>query len=75
MSITKIVAILIPIITLGLWTYFFISEKNVVIGTLVAGSITRLCLVIFLIPLIFISFSIAYRVWRIGRPKSTIVRS
>jgi len=66
MSITKIVAMLIPIVSLVVWAYFFITEKT---------SIYKFFFVTILIPLVFVSFYIAFRVWRKGRAKSTIVRS
>jgi len=66
MSITKIAAILIPIIALGIWSYFFITASR---------EVYKFYLVIGLIPLVFISFYIAFRVRRIGKQRSTIVRS
>jgi len=66
MSITKIVAMLIPIVSLVAWAYFFITEKT---------SIYKFFFVIILIPLVFVSFYIAFLVWRKGRARSTIVRS
>jgi len=66
MSITKIVAILIPIIALGIWSYFFIT---------VPRELYKFFLVIALIPLVFVSFYIAFWVRRKGKQRATIVRS
>ena len=66
MSITKIVAILIPFITLILWIYFFITEKV---------SVIKFYLVLVLVPLGYASLYIAFKVWGKSRANSAIVRS
>ena len=66
MSITKIIAMLIPIVALAIWAYFFIVEQF---------KLYKFFLVVALVPTVFVSFYIALLVWRKSRPKSTIVKS
>jgi len=68
MSTAKIVAILIPVITLVIWTYFFIVEK---------ASINKFFLVVVLIPLALTSFYITLWLFRKigGKPATRLVRS
>jgi len=68
MSTAKIVAILIPVMTLVIWTYFFIIEKT---------SINKFFLVVVLIPLALTSFYITLWLFRKigGKPATRLVRS
>jgi hypothetical protein len=59
MQIAKLVAMLIPILTVAVWTYFFVNTEL---------SLTRFILVAVLIPLILASFYIAIKLWRLGKP-------
>jgi len=61
MSITKIVAMLIPIMTVVIWIYLFLMATEI--------SLTRFLLVSVLVPAVLASFYIAILVWRKSKPK------
>lgn len=60
MQIAKLVAMLVPILTVAVWTYFFLINTEL--------NLTRFVLVAVLIPLILASFYIAIKLWRLGKP-------
>jgi hypothetical protein len=55
MWITKIVAVSIPVVTLAIWIYFFVTTVGV--------TLTRFLLVSVVVPLALASFYIAFKVW------------
>jgi len=59
MQIAKLVAMLIPILTVAVWTYFFLINTEL--------NLTRFILVAVLIPLILASFYIAIKLWHLGK--------
>lgn len=58
MLIAKIIAILIPVITAAVWTYFFLTVPTI--------SLTKFFLVAVLIPLMLVAIYIMSKVWSKG---------
>jgi len=58
MLIVKIVAILIPVITAAVWTYFFLTVPTI--------SLTKFFLVALVVPLMLVAIYIMFKVWSKG---------